>query len=92
MNQRAVEELTEGYFRWRCRRGMKELDFIFNRFLDSRFTELTDREKQQLDHLLEEQDMLLWYWLSGKQQPSGEHRAYARLVEQICAAGYHQSQ
>jgi antitoxin CptB len=92
MTGRAAPELSEGYFRWRCRRGMKELDFILNRFLDARYASMTEQDKQQLDQLLEEQDMLLWYWLSGKQQPTGEHQTFAPLVERICAAGYHQSQ
>jgi antitoxin CptB len=90
MNRRAVQELTEGYFRWRCRRGMKELDFILNRYLDACYQGMSGENKQLLDELLEEQDMLLWYWLSGKQQPGDGHQRFVPLVEQICAAGYHQ--
>ncbi|MCB1581579.1 MAG: succinate dehydrogenase assembly factor 2 [Marinicella sp.] len=84
------EELGEGYFRWRCRRGMKELDFILNRYLDARFGTMSTTTQTLFNQLLEEQDMLLWYWLSGKQQPEGEYQQFASLVKEICAAGYHQ--
>lgn len=89
MNSNSVEELTEGYFRWRCRRGMKELDFILNRYLDSMYKHMSDETKMLFNDFLEEQDMLLWYWLSGKQLPDGKHQKFAQLVSEICAAGYH---
>ncbi|MCX7554463.1 succinate dehydrogenase assembly factor 2 [Marinicella sp. S1101] len=89
MSDDSVNHLTEGYFKWRCRRGMKELDFILNRFVDAEYTVLTAVDLTLFDQLLDEEDMLLWYWLSGKQKPQNEHRDYANLVERICAAGYH---
>ncbi len=87
MSAKPVDTLTEGYFRWRCRRGMKELDFILNRYLDTCYAGMTDQQKLLFDDLLAEQDMLLWYWLSGKTVP--EAQSFQLLVEQICAAGYH---
>ena len=89
MNSSSVEALTEGYFRWRCRRGMKELDFILNRFIAAKFAELNDASRILFDDLLNEEDMLLWYWLSGKSKPADQHQRFQLLVEQICAAGYH---
>ena len=88
MNDSSVDALTEGYFRWRCRRGMKELDFILNRFVDAKFASMPIETKQLFIELLEEQDMLLWYWLSGKQSADGQHLKFAALVSEICAAGY----
>jgi len=89
MINQSVETLTEGYFRWHCRRGMKELDFILNRYLDCSFHTMTDEDKLLLHDLLLEQDMLLWYWFSGKSKPSEEQACYQSLIEQICADGYH---
>lgn len=77
-----------GYFRWRCRRGMKELDFVLNGFLDQCWDELSQQDKKQLDTILAEQDMQLWYWFSGQEQP--QEPATQSLVKRICAAGYHQ--
>ncbi len=89
MSTDSVVELTEGYFRWRCRRGMKELDFILNRFIDAKYHHLDVPQLQLFDELLSEEDMLLWYWLSGKTKPESTHLKFNHLVEQICAAGYH---
>lgn len=89
MNTDSVENLTEGYFKWRCRRGMKELDFILNRYLDAEFTDMSDSNKHLFNAMLAEEDMLLWYWLSGKTKPEKDKQPYSSLVEQICAAGYH---
>ena len=82
--------LTEGYFRWRCRRGMKELDFILNRYLDAQYNQMNDASKMLFDAMLAEEDMLLWYWLSGKSFPADSNLRFKTLVEQICAAGHHQ--
>ena len=81
--------LTQGYFSWRCRRGMKELDFILNRYLDAEFSGMSEPTKQLFNDMLAEEDMLLWYWLSGKSQPEDSTLRFKTLVEQICAAGYH---
>lgn len=89
MNKSSDDELSEGYFRWRCRRGMKELDFIFNNFITGQFSKLSQSEKTLFNDLLNEEDMLLWYWLSGKRQPENQNSKYLDLLEEICAAGYH---
>ncbi len=78
--------LSEGYFRWRSRRGMKELDFVLNRFLDEHYESMTMPQKQAFDAFLGTEDMTLWYWLSGKSQPEDEDTA--QLVATICEAGY----
>lgn len=77
-----------GYFRWRCRRGMKELDYVLNGFLDLCWDELSRQDKRLFDEILEQQDMTLWYWFSGQQQATNP--AIKSLVKRICAAGYHQ--
>ncbi len=89
INSESTVALSEGYFRWRCRRGMKELDFILNRYLDKAYKKMDDTTKQLLDDMLAQEDMLLWYWLSGKSQPVDSTIHFKTLVEQICAAGYH---
>ena len=63
------ERLKKGYLQWRCRRGTKELDVILNFFLDMRYDYLTNIELQNFDELLNSQDTILWYWLSGQKQP-----------------------
>lgn len=80
------DELTEGYFQWRCRRGMKELDFIMTRYLADAYPGMSQQDRVQFNEFLQLQDMTLWSWLSGKQSP--EDAPTARLVAEICASGY----
>lgn len=46
--------------RWRCRRGMLELDIIFNDFLDKAYAELDQQQKELLDQMLDYPDQLLF--------------------------------
>lgn len=64
-----TEKLKKGYLQWRCRRGTKELDVVLNRFLDAQYEKLSNMELQNFDKLLDTQDTILWYWLSGQQTP-----------------------
>lgn len=46
--------------RWRCRRGMLELDIILQRFMDAHYCRLSADELQQFDRLLILPDNDLW--------------------------------
>ncbi|SEN24241.1 succinate dehydrogenase assembly factor 2 [Nitrosomonas marina] len=46
--------------RWRCRRGMLELDIILLRFMDKHYRQLSTRELLQFDRLLSLSDSDLW--------------------------------
>lgn len=46
--------------RWRCRRGMLELDIILQRFMDAHYCQLSADELQQFDRMLILPDNDLW--------------------------------
>ncbi len=46
--------------RWRCRRGMRELDRLFERYLDQRWPQADDAERGVFRRLLETEDDKLW--------------------------------
>lgn len=46
-----------------CRRGMLELDFIFEQFLDCHYSQLTSEQKKLLSQLLNQEDPTLYDWL-----------------------------
>lgn len=48
---------------WRCRRGMLELDLIFERFLQRGYACLTQKEQACFLALLQEPEAYLWDWL-----------------------------
>ena len=53
--------------RWRCRRGMRELDQLLGWWLDTRFAQVDNAAKASFSTLLDEQDPQLWDWLSGRE-------------------------
>jgi len=58
--------------RWLCRRGMKELDLLLVRYLDTRYPQASEDEQLAFEALLDQDDPVLWGWLSGAQtQPEG---------------------
>jgi antitoxin CptB len=67
--------------RWRCRRGMKELDVLLERFIDRHQTRLAAGEWPEFEALLETEDDRLWQWLRDPASVSGG--PYSALLESI---------
>jgi antitoxin CptB len=70
--------------RWRCRRGMRELDRILERFLETAYGELPVAEKRRFAEILEYPDPDLHAYLVGRAEPSDP--AVARLLHSIRVA------
>ena len=67
--------------RWRCRRGMRELDQLFGRYLDRRWEADSEQQRAVFLRLLDCEDDKLWRWFMGYEQcPDAE---LATLVERI---------
>jgi antitoxin CptB len=56
--------------RWQCRRGMREMDMLLERWLDTRYLQIDAARQTAFQHLLKTEDDLLWDWMMGKGQPS----------------------
>jgi antitoxin CptB len=56
--------------RWRCRRGLLELDLVLAAFLRDGLTQLSSAELQAFTRLLEAADNDLWDWVSGRGEPA----------------------
>lgn len=67
--------------RWRCRRGMRELDRLLCGWLDMRYPHAGDVEKAAFSTLLEQPDPQLWDWLSGREAPPRSD--WQRIVDEI---------
>ena len=52
--------------RWRCRRGLLELDIILQRFMDEHYMQLDEAELQQFETLLSLSDNDLWDIIAAK--------------------------
>jgi antitoxin CptB len=71
-----------GKLRWRCRRGMQELDILLARYVDERFAKAPFEEQEAFQRLLESQDPVIYSYCFGHQRPP-EH--LAALIGRITA-------
>jgi antitoxin CptB len=71
-----------GRLRWRCRRGMRELDVLLERYLDRRFCSASAPEQEAFRRLLETPDTILYAYCLGSERPPAELGA---LIERITA-------
>ena len=53
--------------RWRCRRGMRELDILLSGHLDRHGDTLADRTLEVFERLLAATDMDLYGWFTGRE-------------------------
>jgi len=67
--------------RWRCRRGMRELDQLMLRYLDNRWSIAEDAERELFLQLLDCEDDKLWRWFMGLERP--ENDAIHAIVQRI---------
>ncbi len=67
--------------RWRCRRGMRELDQLLNRWLDQRWTASSEAERGVFLQLLACEDDKLWRWFLGHE--NAPDAALDSLVQRI---------
>ena len=59
-----------GKLRWRCRRGMKELDLLTLGYLERHYPTASAEEQQAFAALLELQDPLLMSYMVGRETPT----------------------
>jgi len=74
-----------GRLRWRCRRGMKELDLLLVGWLDRHYPQASPAQVQAFEVVLEQQDPVLVAWLLRRERPA--EPAVAEIVDAILAAG-----
>jgi len=77
-----VSELAR--MRWKCRRGMLELDLLLRDFLDTGYPDLDAAGQQLFDRVLDYPDAVLLEWLMGRIRPTDKD--VAQLVEKIRSA------
>ena len=67
--------------RWRCRRGMRELDRLLERHLDLAWPAASEAERGVFLRLLDCEDDRLWRWFLGHETPPDAD--LAALVQRI---------
>jgi len=66
---------------WQCRRGMRELDELLNRFLLQRYSNLDSLQQQAFTRLLDYPDDVLLELLMGRMAPADKDVAH--IVQEI---------
>jgi len=79
MNDQPPREL-----RWRCRRGMRELDALLIAWMDGHWGSADDEMRSAFADLLESEDDQLWNWLLGRSKPP--RLDLKRIVDEIRGA------
>lgn len=74
-----MSELSK--LKWRCRRGIKELDVLLTRYLEQMYEQAPVAERQNFLALLELPDIDLYAYLVGQERPAD--REMRALVEKM---------
>jgi antitoxin CptB len=78
-------ELQElGRLRWRCRRGLKELDLLLTRYVDEQFRDAPPAHQEAFRRLLDAQDSAIYAYCLGQEAPPTD--LLAALIERITAS------
>ena len=69
--------------RWRCRRGLMELDIVLGRFIGQCYPDLDEAQQTAFDALLDMPDNELWDMIAGRVSVPlpGEQRAVLELLQ-----------
>ncbi len=80
-----AEALEDRRLRWRCRRGMLELDLLLLPYVEMKYWLTTTAERALFQDLLEEDDPVLFEWFHGRNLPADD-LPRMRLIE--CIRGW----
>ena len=69
--------------RWRCRRGLLELDIILQRFVDAYYAKLDETEIRQFETLLDLSDNDLWDMIALKEEGNRKLQPILRLLRAV---------
>ncbi len=76
-----MEEVTEGFLRWRCRRGMRELDMLLGGWLERGWPGADTARRAAFLRLLEQPDPQIADWLLSGRRP--DDKPLAGLLDDI---------
>ena len=74
-DEAGVQDVSQGFLRWRCRRGMRELDLLLSRWLDRGWAAADPSRRAAFLRLLEEPDPQLVDWLLNGKRPADQPAA-----------------
>ena len=80
----ADDEAELRRLRWKCRRGMRELDQMFDRYLSRSWRQAPTSEREVFLRLIQVEDDRLWHWFMGNEAASDtELDALVQRIRQL---------
>jgi antitoxin CptB len=76
-----VDDLSR--LRWRCRRGIREMDLLLQEFLSVSYPGLSSSEQRAFEQMLDEADLDLLSWISGRAEPPPDYGALIGRLRQL---------
>jgi antitoxin CptB len=73
-----------GRLRWRCRRGMKELDLLLSRYVDQEYASASAAHQEAFRQLLDAQDPLIHAYCLGREP--APNAVWASLIVRITSS------
>jgi len=77
--------VNSGQLRWRCRRGLKELDMLLERYLDQQYASSSPQQQQAFRQLLSWEDPALYRLLCAGESANTLDQASQQVVSAIRA-------
>ena len=75
---------TRSRILWRCRRGIREIDILFQGFVDEYYEKLSEKEKQLFEEFQDEADLDILNWVMGKSEPDNEiYRDFVKTFQTL---------
>jgi antitoxin CptB len=69
--------------KWKCRRGMLELDLLLDIFLTEAYEKLPENQQKAFENLLEYPDPEIFAFLMGHEEPVAEPKEITEIIEVI---------
>ena len=79
--EQATARTNLARLKWRCRRGIRELDFLLGRYLEQRYPDAGTEEQAGFKEFLELPDPVILSWVTGKEAPPGG--VFSEIVGQL---------
>ena len=83
MNSVAVNSAHLSKLRWRCRRGMRELDSAMVAYLENHYVQASDTERADFEALQDMQDPELFRLVSGKAREARYQTILDKIAESL---------
>ncbi len=88
MSKRDVSCTTDPVYlqrvRWRCRRGLLELDIVLGRFIDKCYLSLDEAQRTTFDEMLDLPDTEFWDLITGNREPiHPQQRAVLESLQEV---------